>query len=369
VTRGFGNIVAALAVAGVALLAPASAGAATTLGQLRQPPAGIADCDPGKVYVQRTSTGSIRYSVPAGGGVISSWAVRPGLNANQAGSFKVLRDNGDNSFTVLATTAAQNLNSQENVDSFPVRIPVQGGEFIAYSPTAQADQQCIIDNTGAGNDTWSGTSAAAVGATFPVANEYPGRSLNLQASLEPDADRDGFGDETQDRCPTQAATSGQCAVVGGGGGNPPADKTKPTFGSLSFSRSAFKAAGSGAAFTTQKKKGRKKSSAPVGTKVSYTLSEASAVRFTVQRKATGRRVKGKCRTRTRKNRKKSKCTLWKNVRGSFTVAGKPGKNTFTFRGRIGGKALKTGGYRLNGTATDPAKNRSTPKNKTFRIVR
>ena len=55
--------------------------------------------------------------------------------------------------------------------------------------------------------------------------------------------------------------------------------------------------------------------------------------------------------------------------GSFTVPGKAGTNTFTFRGRIGGKKLRPGSYRLNGTATDPAKNKSLPKRKRFRIVK
>lgn len=359
--RGPGRIIAVLAAAGVALMAPAAASAATTLGQLRQPPAGISDCDPGKVYMQRTSTGSIRYQVPTGGGVITSWAVRPGLNPNQAGAFKVLRNTAGDTFSVVATSAAQNLNAAENVDTFPVRIPVQAGDFIAYAPTAQLNQQCVIDNAGAGNDTWSGVTTAAVGATFSMTNEYPGRALNLQANLEPDADRDGFGDETQDQCPSQAATTGQCAATGG---NAPPDKTKPTFGSLSFSRTTFAAAKSGSAFSSQRKR-----KPPVGTKVSFNLSEAAAVRFTVQRKASGRKVSGKCKARTRRNRRNARCTLWKSVRGSFTFNGKAGKNSFTFRGRIGGKALKTGSYRLNGTATDPAKNASAPRNKQFRIVK
>ena len=34
-----------------------------------------------------------------------------------------------------------------------------------------------------------------------------GYRINLSASLEPDADHDGYGDETQD-CPTNAATVG-----------------------------------------------------------------------------------------------------------------------------------------------------------------
>ena len=31
-------------------------------------------------------------------------------------------------------------------------------------------------------------------------------------TLEPDADGDGFGDETQDGCPTEPATQGECQV-------------------------------------------------------------------------------------------------------------------------------------------------------------
>jgi hypothetical protein len=37
--------------------------------------------------------------------------------------------------------------------------------------------------------------------------------LDLSATLEPDADHDGFGDETQDQCPTNASTQGACPVI------------------------------------------------------------------------------------------------------------------------------------------------------------
>jgi hypothetical protein len=139
------------------------------------------------------------------------------------------------------------------------------------------------------------------------------------------------------------------------------DKTKPTLGGLSFSTTVFEAAKSGA--STAKKKAR------VGTKVLFSLSEASLVKFTVQRRTKGRKVGKKCKTATHANRKKKACTLWKSVKGWFTVKAKAGKNTFKFRGRIGGKALKPGSYRLNGTATDPSKNASVPKRKGFKIVK
>ena len=152
---------------------------------------------------------------------------------------------------------------------------------------------------------------------------------------------------------------------GPGGGRPAADVLKPALGGLSLSRSRFAAATSGAAFGA----GRKRRGAPVGTKLSFTLSEPSSVRFRVQRKTSGRRVSGRCKARTRANRKRRRCTLWKRVSGSFTFPGKAGRNRLTFRGRVGGRKLKVGSYRLIATATDPAKNSSAPKNRAFRIVR
>ena len=226
--------------------------------------------------------------------------------------------------------------------------------------------QCQINSTGATVRYFNGDTQPGQSNTYtPFAS---GSIYPVSARLEADADNDGFGDESQDQCPTDARTQGACPSQGPGTpanpviAPPPGgpDSTKPTLGGLSFSSTVFKAASSGPAFSAQR---------PIGTRVSFTLSEPSAVKFTVQRKTSGRRVSGKCRTRTRKNRTKPKCTLWKNVTGSFTVPGKTGTNTFTFRGRLGGKKLRPGSYRLNGTATDPAKNKSLPKRKGFRIVK
>ncbi len=107
----------------------------------------------------------------------------------------------------------------------------------------------------------------------------------------------------------------------------------------------------------------------MGTKVSFGLSEASRVKFTVTRKTSGRKVSGKCKAKTKTNAKKPKCTRYVKVAGSFTVAGKAGKNSFTFRGRVGGKSLKPGKYRLNGRATDSARNKSVIRQKAFTIVK
>jgi hypothetical protein len=86
-----------------------------------------------------------------------------------------------------------------------------------------------------------------------------------------------------------------------------------------------------------------------GTNVSFTLNVAAPVKFSVDRAAAGRRVKGKCVKPTKKNAKAKKCTRHLAVKGSFSRNGSAGANQFHWKGRIGGKALKPGSYRLIAT--------------------
>ena len=65
---------------------------------------------------------------------------------------------------------------------------------------------------------------------------------------------------------------------------------------------------------------------------------------------------------------RKRCTRWEAVRGSFSFAGAAGKNTFIFRGLVGGKSLHPGHYRLNSKATDNAHNVSPLRHQAFRIV-
>ena len=50
-------------------------------------------------------------------------------------------------------------------------------------------------------------------ATSRRSSAAPAPSGTSLARLEADADRDGFGDETQDQCPTDASTQGACPVT------------------------------------------------------------------------------------------------------------------------------------------------------------
>ncbi len=141
------------------------------------------------------------------------------------------------------------------------------------------------------------------------------------------------------------------------GGVQGADTTKPLLG-LGLSPKSFRAAGSGPSIA-----------AALGTTVTYTLSEAATVAFRIERARPGRRVGGKCVKPRRSNRRSRRCTRYVTLRGSFTDQGKVGSNKAKFSGRLRGRKLKPGRYRLRAVAADPAKNRSLLKRSSFRILR
>lgn len=101
---------------------------------------------------------------------------------------------------------------------------------------------------------------------------------------------------------------------------------------------------------TKKNKAHKGCHRSVKLKISYKLNVAAAVRFTLQAESPGRKVKGRCVNQTDKNRKHHvKCTLTKKVSGSLTRAGTAGANSFSFTGKLAGRALGPGSYVLTAT--------------------
>ena len=63
------------------------------------------------------------------------------------------------------------------------------------------------------------------------------------------------------------------------------------------------------------------------------------------------------------------CTRYGTVRGAFVYTAKTGRNGFLFSGRLAGRSLAAGSYRLLAVATDGAKRRSAVARASFRIVR
>jgi uncharacterized repeat protein (TIGR01451 family) len=104
---------------------------------------------------------------------------------------------------------------------------------------------------------------------------------------------------------------------------------------LAVSPASFRAARSGPSV--------KATRAKTGAMVSFTLSRAADVNFTVLRLRRGVRRGGRCIVASTARRP---CTVAMPVHGKFTVAGAEGRKRFRFTGRLGGRSLASGRYQL-----------------------
>lgn len=188
------------------VLVPASALGATTIGETFVP---TADCSTFNTYVQAGSVGN-QYEVPSDG-VITSWSHEAGATGPSL-KFKVHRPTGGNNFSLvgeseLTATVANQLNS------FDTRIPVTSGDLIGmFLAPAESFPTCALLTPGiAQNEVGFFIGDTAVGDNLFTVGPPEGK-LDISARLEPDADGDGFGDETQDQCPDDPSTQGACAL-------------------------------------------------------------------------------------------------------------------------------------------------------------
>jgi hypothetical protein len=98
------------------------------------------------------------------------------------------------------------------IETIPVRIAVHDQDEIALG-TVDALANCIVTGASGERATVSvgGTNAPEGGLLAPSTPSGDYR-VNLSATLEGDADGDGYGDESQDSCPADPAIhSGLCA--------------------------------------------------------------------------------------------------------------------------------------------------------------
>jgi hypothetical protein len=196
--RGGRGSLALLVMVGVGALAiPTSAGAATQIGETFVPDAPGGDF----TFIQSGSPGD-QYAAPFAG-VITSWSFQANPAPPQL-KFKVARPAGGNSFTIIGESPEQ-VSTPNALNTFPVQIPVQAGDVIGlYKTTTGA----IAVLPAAGY-----TSRALPGDVPPgtTASAGPGNAkLDVSASLEPDCDSDGLGDETQD----PSVLGGNCPLRG-----------------------------------------------------------------------------------------------------------------------------------------------------------
>jgi hypothetical protein len=198
--------------AALALAVPGSAAAAVTLGSTFAP---TEECTAGATYAQTSS--SVNSYVAPTDGVITSWAHRADAAPPEL-RFRVVRQFGETNYFALVGESASTPQAANELNEFPVRIPVKGGDVIGLFLGPSTAYHCS-SATGKTADVWY-YALGSVGTETLFVGPQSTYKFDVSAQLEPDVDGDGFGDETQDLCPSNASTQGPCPTT-------PADTDPP----------------------------------------------------------------------------------------------------------------------------------------------
>lgn len=181
--------------------------AATQIGQTFAPP-GTVLCSE-VVVVQAASTAPEPSYAAAAAGVVTKMSHEAASDTGRSAALMVLRESGSG-FVVVGSTGVQSLNPSV-LNQFATRIPIRAGDRIGMfvaTPTTKCGRAATASDTVRFDNPVS--SLPADGATLPLATSTPGGVLDVAAQIEPDADGDGFGDETQDECPADATKQTHC---------------------------------------------------------------------------------------------------------------------------------------------------------------
>lgn len=186
---------------GCAAFGAASAGAATEIGRTCDPDGGLASPGMAIQLSRVTPPLALKTTSP---GVVTSWKVQsaPFLEPRVM-TLKVIRQVGDE-HEVIAESAPESV--VEKPHQFPTRIPVPAGVSFGVSST-KSFPSC---DSSAGDTVGIFAGSGPVGSKAKPSEIRTEVVLSLAAVIEPDADGDGFGDETQDQCPQNATTQGAC---------------------------------------------------------------------------------------------------------------------------------------------------------------
>jgi Ca2+-binding RTX toxin-like protein len=201
--KRFALIVSLAALSLAAGGSPASA--SVTLGQLSPDPS-TSFCFGPMDEAQPTVTSGNTYVVP-GTGTITSWSHNARGGAGQTFTMKVFRKIAEpGTYMVVGHDGPRPL-AAGALNTFPARIPVKPGDVLGFNNESPVATSCGFPVMGESYLFRNGNLADGESGDF---SSFPGFRLNISAVIEPDADQDGFGDETQDQCPGQAGPNNGC---------------------------------------------------------------------------------------------------------------------------------------------------------------
>ena len=206
--RSVGLVSAALVamLPGVVVDTAAAAGTTVTVGQNS---ATSGACGSPTLYVQDAVAGGAPYTTPAG--VVTSWTIVVPSTTGATVKLKTVREGPADTYTIQRSSEAVQLTTT-GANTFASHIPVSAGDAVALWAVSTMTTPCAFTTGQAGDQLGSFilSSEPQPGDSYPFGGFNPGQRLNVSATVEPDADGDGYGDVTQDTCPTRAGSQGDC---------------------------------------------------------------------------------------------------------------------------------------------------------------
>jgi hypothetical protein len=156
-----------------------------------------------------TVPGTPSYATPHG--VLTSWRFHSsGDPAAGAVRLKIFRYTGTGLvFKVLAESSEKTLDPDTAYD-FKERIPVDQGDLLGLTAVADAEVGITVPGTPENRLAQFGGGDIPPGQTGTATIAWPDLRPSVAATVEPDADADGFGDDTQDKCPVDRTTQAVC---------------------------------------------------------------------------------------------------------------------------------------------------------------
>ena len=144
-------------------------------------------------------------------GVIVSWRVRSGGSLSDLPvRLRVIRNE-----TGVASGKIETLPHAEGTYEFAARVPVKSNDEIGIDGVnlpAPNGLPIFRAASGAFFDYWEGKPLGE-GENRSASSKPEGQPM-LNATIEPDADGDGFGDESQDKCASAAGSTEGCPPAG-----------------------------------------------------------------------------------------------------------------------------------------------------------
>jgi len=224
VTRAIPGLSLAAAVLTFPWVLPGAALGAIQLGQV-SPAVNPTAC--GEGHFLQADAATAPYEVPSPGGVITSWSHRGRSGSGGSGRLHIWREApGVFSFTLVGASVVEDFNAAGLVDSFLTRLPVSTGDKLGLRAAEMGAVGCIYGGM-SGDDVYANLGGEpSFGGETSFGIIAGDNLVNVSAVLEPDADGDGFGDESQDGCPGQSGPDDGCPSPsspppgGGGPGEP-----------------------------------------------------------------------------------------------------------------------------------------------------